>query len=580
MMMEYLSPIANHLWQSTICAAVAVALALALSRNRAQARYWLWLVASVKFLVPFSLLVGVGGLLEWRTAPAVTPQLSSAVEQISRPFPATTIAPLPGSTSAAGATVLPAVLFAVWFCGFAAVVSIWWARWRRIRRTVRGASPLNLGAPVPVMSSPTLVEPGVFGVFRPVLLLPEGITDRLSPAQLEAILAHELCHVRRRDNLAAAIHMAVEAMFWFHPLVWWIGARLIEERERACDEEVVLMGNEPHSYAEGILNVCKFYLESPLACASGVTGSDLKKRIEAIMAGRVSHQLTFARKLLLAAAGMAALAGPVVVGIMSASHGRAQSHTGTGLTFEVASVKPADPQEQRVAIRIVPGGGLNLIGVSLKQMIAFAYNVRESQISGGPGWLNSERFDIIAKSPRSESPSDPRQMNADQRKVLENQLRERTQALLEERFQLRIDRETKELPVYALTVGKNGHKLKQSEAVGPGVRQHLSVGRGHLSANGVPLESLANGLANLVGRPVLDETGLPGNFDFTLEWTPDGGSLGPPPPGARPEASAPSDLSGPSIFTAVQEQLGLKLESKKGAVDVIVIGRAEKPSAN
>ena len=88
------------------------------------------------------------------------------------------------------------------------------------------------------------MEPGVFGIFRPVLLVPEGITDRLTPAQWKTILTHELCHVRRRDNLTAAIHMAIEAIFWFHPLVWWIGKRLIDERERACDEEVLLAAGD------------------------------------------------------------------------------------------------------------------------------------------------------------------------------------------------------------------------------------------------------------------------------------------------------------------------------------------------
>ncbi len=117
----------------------------------------------------------------------------------------------------------------------------------------------------------------MFGIFRPVLLLPEGITERLTAAQLEAILAHELCHVRRRDNLTAAIHMVVETVFWFHPLVWWIRARLIDERERACDEEVLRLGSEAEVYAESILEACKLYLESPLACVSGVTGSDLEE---------------------------------------------------------------------------------------------------------------------------------------------------------------------------------------------------------------------------------------------------------------------------------------------------------------
>jgi len=116
------------------------------------------------------------------------------------------------------------------------------------------------------MSSPLRLEPGVFGVREPVLLLPEGITDRLTAPQLEAIVAHEMCHVRRQDNLTAALHMVVEILFWFHPLVWWIRARLVAERERACDEEVLRATAKPAVYAEGILNVCKFYIESPLVC--------------------------------------------------------------------------------------------------------------------------------------------------------------------------------------------------------------------------------------------------------------------------------------------------------------------------
>src|SRR5881409_3678285 len=104
------------------------------------------------------------------------------------------------------------------------------------------------------------MEPGVVGLWRPIVLVPAGIDAQLTRAQLEAILAHELCHVRRRDNLTAAIHMVVETIFWFHPPVWWIRARLVEERERACDEAVLRMASDPQVYAEGILNVCRFYL--------------------------------------------------------------------------------------------------------------------------------------------------------------------------------------------------------------------------------------------------------------------------------------------------------------------------------
>ena len=120
----------------------------------------------------------------------------------------------------------------------------------------------------------------MFGLRRPVLLLPAGIMDRLTPPQLKAIMAHELCHIRRRYHVATAIHMGVETLFWFHPLVWWLGARLMEERERAGDEEVLLAGSEPQVYAEGILKICGLYLESPSPFVSGMTGANLRKRIE------------------------------------------------------------------------------------------------------------------------------------------------------------------------------------------------------------------------------------------------------------------------------------------------------------
>ena len=171
---------------------------------------------------------------------------------------------------------------------------------------------------VPVRSVTGLVEPGVFGIFRPVLLLPDGIGDLLDREQLDAVLAHELCHVRRRDNLTATIHMAVQAAFWFHPLVWWLGSRLVDERERACDEAVLRLGTRPHVYAAGILNVCRLYVESPPACVSGVTGSDLKRRIHEILSGDNPRDLSFARKAGLLMIGTSCLALPALIGVWNA----------------------------------------------------------------------------------------------------------------------------------------------------------------------------------------------------------------------------------------------------------------------
>lgn len=587
--------LADHLWQSTLFAAAAALLVLALRRNYARVRYWLWLTASLKFLLPFSLLVAAGSRLGRSAARATAaPAFSMAVEWISQPFTAPAVPPpAPQATAPDAASAIPAILLAVWLCGFAAVAVSWWTRWRRMRAAVRAATPLAVGAGVPVLSSPALIEPGVFGVFRPVLVLPEGIVDHLAPAQLRAILAHELCHVRRRDNLAGALHMAVEALFWFHPLVWWLGARLVEERERACDEEVLRLGNDPAVYAEGILKTCRYYLESPLVCASGVTGSDLKERIVRILNGRKAYRLALEKKLLLAAAAVAAVAGPVGFGLMNAPAGRAQSQAeaGPAETFEVASIKP-DKSGGRGARMMNSPGRFRATNITLKMLIRMAYGVQDFQITGGPGWMNSDAYDVEAKEPAGADAVSPMNMDESRRRADEERRKKMVRALLADRFQLKLHRETKELPVYALVVAKNGPKLKESDlpadAKGPGPGgkfRGMMMGPGQVTGNGVTLEFLATALSGTLGRPVVDQTGLKGAYDLKLEWTPDEGQrrmmmVMKGGPGAGPGEAPPPDASGPSVFTAIQEQLGLKLESKKGPVEILVIEHAEQPSEN
>jgi beta-lactamase regulating signal transducer with metallopeptidase domain len=309
--------LANHLWQSTVIAVMVWLLALTLRKNCAHTRYRLWMAASVKFLVPFSLFIQAG---EWLrpivAAPGQTPAAASAMEQIARPFPQgdAFAAVGTGAISAPYGVAFP-LLAALWACGSLIVAFSWWRKWRRLRLVVRAAKPLALGLNLPVYSSSTLLEPGVFGIVRPVLMLPEGILGCLTSEQLDAVLRHEMCHIRRLDNLTFAIHMVVETLFWFHPLVWWIGARLVEEREQACDEAVLRSGSKAAVYAEGILNVCKSYVESPLGCLSGVSGADLKKRIARIMAKHMGQQLSVRRKLILTIAGIVGLALPVAIGL-------------------------------------------------------------------------------------------------------------------------------------------------------------------------------------------------------------------------------------------------------------------------
>jgi beta-lactamase regulating signal transducer with metallopeptidase domain len=323
----------DHLWQSTVFALAAAMLTLAFRKNGANIRFHIWLAASVKFLIPFSFFVLVGKHLRWETAPTVyaTSELSLFMNQIVQPG-----AMMTGNFATATLPSAPmhwhwgawTIMLAIWSVGFAGLIIRWMLQWVEFRAAVKASSPLDIEAPIPVRETTTALEPGVFGIFQPILLLPDGIATHLAAEQLDTILAHELCHWRRKDNLTAAIHMMVEALFWFHPLVWWLGVRMIVERERACDEAVIQSGSDRQVYAEGILKVCQLYVEPPL-CAAGVSGGTLRKRIEDIMTNQVLVKLDFWKKCLLTVTGFAAIVGPFAVGLANGPHGIAQAQERT-----------------------------------------------------------------------------------------------------------------------------------------------------------------------------------------------------------------------------------------------------------
>jgi bla regulator protein blaR1 len=573
----------NHLWQSTLVACVIGLLMLILRKNRAALRHGLWLAASVKFLAPFSLLIGLGSELEWRKAPTVAEPRLDAVLQIRDPI---AMAASPAGSLRQAPIRTPAILFGVWLCGFAANCLAWWRRWRQVRAAWRAASPMHLNLPIPAVASSSCLEPGVFGIFRPFLLLPEGLREHLTPQQFEAILAHELCHVERRDNLSSAIHMVVEALFWFDPVVWWIQSRLIEERERACDEAVLRMGSDPKDYAQGIVTVCKFYLKSPLPCVSGVTGSDLKRRVETIMLNRAAEKASIGGKLLLAAAGAVAVAAPLFVGVINAPSIRAQETpkpvpqliaTSSLPGFEVASIKPSAP-DSSLRVDFAPGGKLYITDATLRFLIKIAYDIGDDQLASGPGWIGSKRFDLAATPDRPVG-GDPKNMAPDQILAFHKPTRLRLQRLLADRFQLELRKESTVMPIFALVIAKGGPtKLTFTKSTGdPQLKG--KVGSGMLNAVGVDMSTLAHFLSEgQTARPVVDMTGLKGKFDFHLEWTPDS-NLNPPSPDNTANQQ-PADVGGVSIFTAVQQQLGLKLEARTAAADRLMVVRAELPSAN
>jgi bla regulator protein blaR1 len=607
------SSLANHLWQSTLVAFVAWLVTLALRRDRAGVRYGVWLVASLKFLVPFAALTSLGTRAAWHPILAASSSLpyNAMLDTVGQPFSQPVMRAVahqsitPLAVSAISGT-LTSVLVGAWILGAAALLAIWIARWRRVRAVVRSSTRIESGrlfdtvrtleraagltGRIAIVSSNSSLEPGVFGILRPTLVWPSRMHAHLSDEQIEAIIAHEVMHVRRRDNLAAVLHMCVQAAFWLHPLVWWIGARLVDERERACDEAVVRSGREPETYAEGILKTCQFYVESPLTCVAGVTGSDLKKRIEHIMKNDARSAMNVWKKGLLAATASAALIAPLVVGVLNVRPVLAlgQNAVAGKAAFDVTSVKPNNSGSGRIMMLPAANGGWQASNVTLGILVRLAFQLQDNQIAGGPKWLFEDRFDVMGTGVAAGK---------------DGPLFEKVKTMVVDRFHLVTHVEKRDLPIYELVLarrdGKLGENLTPSTAdcsapqgpapgqrgfavPGPGERPQcgFGIGPGSILVGGQTIAAFAQNLSRLVGRIVVDKTNLKGTYNVSLTYAPDPG-INPagrdlPPGGPPPAAPAASDA--PSIFAAVQEQLGLKLESTTGPVEVLVIDSADKPT--
>lgn len=377
---------------------------------------------------------------------------------------------------------------------------------------------------------------------------------------------------------------------------------MIEERERACDEAVLSLGSEPREYAEGILSVCKYYLESPLKSFSGVTGSDLRKRVHAILTGQIAGELSSVKKVLLAFVAILALSAPLIIGAIDAPLIRAQSASRP--QFEVASIKRcADdfdvaPGGRGGAPPSFSPGRMTLNCTSVLDLIQAAYvmfadgrnpnllRMKRISVEGGTGWIESERYTINAKAENNATAY-----------VMDGPL---LQTLLENRFKLKIHRESRKIPVYNLVVAKGGPKLKPFQEgsctpmpptdftqfpfsvppLPPGQR-YCQVGGGaagpnmDMRAQGVSLDDFAR----LVypGRPVVNKTGIRGVFEIHLRWGLDDES--------RQQltdltGNDPGEPTMPPVFTAIQEQFGLKLEPAKGPGEFLVIDHVERPDEN
>ncbi|HVF15801.1 MAG TPA: M56 family metallopeptidase [Steroidobacteraceae bacterium] len=371
------------MWQSTWFVFAAWLLALLVRKDAARIRYWIWCAASLKFVVPFSALTWLGSqfIFQVDDESAFLP----LVQHVTAPLtsPAVAISPAASGTQT--------TLIALWALGSTVLLFRWLVHWLQARALVHNSIACALNAPIPVHRSAAVLEPCVVGVRDPVLLIPTHLLAKLTPPQLDAVIAHELSHVRRKDNLTATVHAAIAAVFWFHPLIWWVGAKLIELREHACDESVLQGGIEPTAYAEAILSVCDHAVQSRLTCVATATGGDLNARIRSIMTIRRPSRFKAVRRTLLFAALLGCVTLPVAAGMTVIATSNLTVAAGTRSIRISDRSGPAfiNTGEDHVYAR----------NVSLRELISHAYAVRERDVKGDPRRLDHTRYHVDLRLP-------------------------------------------------------------------------------------------------------------------------------------------------------------------------------------
>jgi uncharacterized protein (TIGR03435 family) len=517
-------------------------------------------------------------------------------------------ATLPDSARATVPDVQPAQFLAwvvmIWLVGAA----VFWVRlaggWvvaaRMRSMLVRRAPPewqetleklgaqIGLSRPVRLLVSALVQVPTVVGWLRPVVLVPVGAFGGLPAEHVEALLLHELAHIRRHDYLVNMLQSVAEALLFYHPAVWWVSGQIRAGRELCCDDLAVSVSGDALTYARALAHL-ESYRPAHLSAALAANGGSLADRIArllgqsrpAVRTGLGPSVVTIAILLVTATYGL---------------FGQPDAHP----AFEVASIKrgasAAGPMGP-MGVSYKPGGRMIATNAPLRLLIQFAYAphdspyqghslpLRASQVVGGPAWIDSEGYNIEAKP----------QANTDQKRSWLM-----LQTLLADRFRLTLHRETRELPVYDLSAKKSGLKLPAPKEVNcasfpPGTTPRsipgsvdcgyapllLSSTRLQMDGRKLHMADLIRGLAMTLGQPVLDKTGFTGEFDLNLNYTDDAlvkspGSAAPDDPGGNRFPTEPNL----SIVFAAMDQLGLKLEPAKGRVEVLVVDHAERPTAN
>ncbi len=386
----------DHLWQSTLFCAAVWLITLALRRNGAALRHSLWLLASLKFLVPFSALYLLGAMAGLPSPVESQPSFFAQALALSSPVLSPTdslivLSPVPPSAWAK-------VLAVVWLLGASIAAAGWWIAWRRADSVARAARPVP-GSPPDVRVIDADIEPAVARVFRPVVLLPAALLGRLSVAQLGAVLAHEHAHIARRDNLVAHLHRLVETLFWFHPLVWWIGHRIVDERERACDEAVLGNGHDAAEYAESILAVCRHCQHARVPGTASALSGNLPRRIRDIVRGTAPTGPGLCKTIMLVLTALAVVSAPLFAGAMEGALRRGERLAKDSRLFRSARISVAPAVDIHAARGELTAGPRAILvrNASLRELVALTYDVSPAHVEGGGEWLDTPRYDIRAE---------------------------------------------------------------------------------------------------------------------------------------------------------------------------------------
>ena len=576
----------------TIVMKATFVLLLALGANRLLRRSRAALRAQV-------LVVAIGVVLVLPVTPVLTP---ARTVQVTLPYvaalsvvparPASTAVSM-SSTGAPGETTWPrlpssrALLRALWLFGLAVAMVRLVGPLRRLGRLRQTGRPWpeaagvvatiaggEVGRRVDVLLHEGLSTPITFGIRRPVIGLPLDAPE-WPEAMLRHALIHELAHIRRRDWLVHVLGRVACAIYWFHPLAWLAVRRLHLESERACDD-AVLRHVDRTTYAEQLVRLARrLTADDPAAALSMAGQSQLTTRVRAVLDGSQTRGPAGARPTS-AVVTLAVVLALALAPLRAVSESRQLSALATidpSVKFEVVSVKPNQAGELGRGFGFTPATGrLRLRNQTLRTIVSIAYAqpfglfVPDERISGGPEWFNTERFTIEGRAGRPVSAADLGAM---------------LRTVLAQRFNLQVRMDSRQESIYALVrvkPGSLGPELRQAPVECGQARCGIGGGSGKYLLVSAPISLLAMSLTEAVGKPVVDRTGLIGSFDGTLTWSPS--PLEDNPVAEPAAASAPALAFGPSLYTALEEQFGLKLISERGPVEYLVVEHADRPIAN